>query len=147
MYLPPGPMMEEFSRDKQQSKALLTYLLKLTSVKAFQFALVVVLGPGRTFSPIQKNNGLMPLPPVYTFMDKNYFRITLPYTHTKAVKADGAEIETDIQNDAATEVFQEGYRAKRHEPIFHHLRNINAKSFKSNVDRIFVHYIVDTYDP
>ena len=78
---------------------------------------------------------------------KNLFSLNLQARHTKAVKADDAEIEIAIWNDAAAEVFQGGYRAKRHEPIFHHLRNIMAKRFKRYVVIIFVHCMVEDYGP
>ena len=45
------------------------------------------------------------------------------------------------------EVFQGGYRAKRHETLFQHLMNIMAKRFRLNVDRRFVLYMVEVYGP
>ena len=63
--------MEVFSRAMDQSKVLLNSFLKLTNVKALQFDLAVRLGIVTTFSPSKKNNGLTPLPPVYTLRDDN----------------------------------------------------------------------------
>ena len=103
------------------------------------------LGLGRTVRPSQKNNGLTTLPPCYTLRDENIFRINLQAIHTKAVKPDDAEVETSIWNDAAAEVFWGGYIDKCHEPLFQNLVNITAKHFKSNVDRIFVRYMVEAY--
>ena len=77
--------------------------------------------------------------------DDNLYRLSLQSRHTKAVKAYDAEIEIDIWNDAAAEVFHVGYMAKPHDPIFQHLRNIISKHFKRNVYRIFVLYMVDNY--
>ena len=81
---------------------------------------------GGTFSPSQKNNGLMPLPTVYSLRDENLFRIKLQAKNTKLVKADNEEVETAIWNDAAAEISQGGYRANHHELFFQHLRNIMA---------------------
>ena len=67
---------------------LLNYFLKLPPVKAFQFALEVGLGIGRTFIPIHNNNGITHLPPVYTFKGESLFRLNLQAIHTKAVKVD-----------------------------------------------------------
>ena len=89
----------------------------------------------------------MPLPPIYTLRDENCFRLNRQSIYPKVVKVDDAEIEISIWNDAAAEVFQGGYRAKRHEPIFHHLRNIMAKRFKRYVVIIFVHCMVEDYGP
>ena len=102
---------------------------------------------GRTARPIQNNNGLTPLPPVYTFRDDNLFMLNLQDIHTKAVKVDDAEIYTAIWNGAAAELFQGVYMAKRHEPTFQHFRNIKAVRFKRNVDRRFVRYMVEAYGP
>ena len=135
--------MEVFSRAAEQSKFLLTYFLRLPHVKALQFSLAVLLGIGRTFRSIQNNTSLMPLPPVYTLRGENSFRLNLQSRHTKVFKENDAEIETDIWNDTADEVFQEGYMAKCCDPIFHHLRNIIAKRFKCNLARSFVCYMVD----
>ena len=145
MDLAHGPIVEVFSRVVEKSRALLTSFFKSPPVKAFHFALKLGLGIGRTVRLSQKNNGLTHLPPVYTLRDENIFRLNLQYRHTKAVKADCAEIETSIWNAAAAELFQGGYRAKRHETIFQHLVNIMAKCFKRNVARSFVCYMVDAY--
>ena len=110
-----------------------------------KFALSVGFGIGRTVIHSQKNNVLAPLPPVYTLRYENIFMLNLQPRHTKAVKSDNAEVETAICNDAAEEVFQGGYMAKCHETLFQHLRNIMAMYFKRNVDRIFVHYMVEAY--
>ena len=126
---------------------MLTYFLKLTHLKDFQLALEVVLGIGRTFRPSQKNNGLTPLPNVYTLRDDNLFRLNNQAIQTKAVKSDNAEVETAICNDAAEEVFQGGYMAKCHETLFQNLSNIMAKRFNHNVARSFVHYMVEDYGP
>ena len=147
MDLPPGPIVEAFSREVEQSKVLLTSFLELPPVKALQFALEVGLGIGRTDSPSHKNKGLAPLPTVYTLRDDNIFRINLQSRHTKSVKAYDTEVETAIWNDAAAGVLQGGYRAKLHEPLLQHLRNIMAKRFKRNLDRSFVQYMVEAYDP
>ena len=64
IYLSPDPIMDEFSREAEQSKVFLTYFLNLPPAKALKFSLSVGLGIGRNFSPIQKNNCLMLLPPV-----------------------------------------------------------------------------------
>ena len=90
MDLPPGSIMEAFSRAAEQSKAFLTYFLKLPPVKTLKFSFAVVLGIGRTFRSGQKNNGLMTLPPVYTLRDENSFRLKLQSKNTKVVKADGS---------------------------------------------------------
>ena len=66
MDLPSGTILEAFSRTAEQSKALLTYFLKLTPIKYLQFSLAVGLGIGLTVSSSQNNNVLAPLPPVYT---------------------------------------------------------------------------------
>ena len=71
MYLPPGPIIEVFSKAEDKIKVLLTSFFKLPPVKVFQFTFAVGLVIGRTFSPSQNNNGLMPLPPVYVFMGEN----------------------------------------------------------------------------
>ena len=63
----------------------------------------------------------------------------------KAEKGDDAEVEKAIWDDAAAEVFKRGYRTKRHEPLFQHLRKIMAKRFNHNVTRRFVRYMVDAY--
>ena len=86
MDLPPRPIVEVFSRVAEQSKVLLKYFLTLPPVKSLHFALVVGLGIGRNFSPSHKNNGLTPLPPIYTLMDDNLFSINLQAIHMKAVK-------------------------------------------------------------
>ena len=77
--------------------------------------------------------------------DKNLFRPNLQDIHTKAVKADDAEVETYICNGDDTELFQEVYRAKCHEPLLHHLRNIMANIFKRNVASRFGRYMVEAY--
>ena len=105
------------------------------------------LGVGRNFIPSQKNNGLMPLPPIYTLRDENCFRLNRQSIYPKVVKVDDAEIEISIWNDAAAEVFQGGYRAKRHEILLHPLRNIMAKCSKCNVTRSFVSSMVEAYGP
>ena len=87
----------------------------------------------------------MPIPPVYTLRGDNSFKLNLQFRHTKAVQSDYVEIETDIWNDAADEVFQEGYMANFHDPILNHLRNIIYECFKCSVARISVCYMVDTY--
>ena len=79
--------------------------------------------------------------------DRNIFRINLQSRHTKSVKEDDAEVETDIWENAAAEKFQGGYRAKRHEPLFQHLRNIMDKHVKRNVARNFLYYMVEAYGP
>ena len=79
--------MEDFSRAAHQIKLLLPSFLKLSPVKALQFSLAVGLGVGRTFIPSQKNDGLIPLPPVYTFRDENSFRFNLQSRYKKAVNA------------------------------------------------------------
>ena len=56
-----------------------------------------------------------------------------------------AEIDTSICNDASAELFQGGYRSKRNDPIFQHLRNIMSKPFKRNMNRSFAHYMVEAY--
>ena len=94
-----------FSRAEDQSKVLSTYFLRLPPVKDLQFALAVGLEFGRTINPIQKNNGLTPLPTIYTLRDENLFRLNLQAIHTKAVKADDAELATAIWNDSAADVF------------------------------------------
>ena len=96
MNLPPGPIIEAFSRAADQSKAFLTSLLKLPPVKDFRFALAVGLGIRITVSPSKKNNCLTPLPPVYTLGVKNLFSLNLQARHTKAVKADDAELDIAI---------------------------------------------------
>ena len=78
--------------------------------------------------------------------DENIFKINLKSRHTKAVTEEYTQIETDIWNDAATEVFKGVYRANCHEHIFHHLKNIMAKRFKRNAARIFVSYMVEADD-
>ena len=113
MDLPPGPIVESFSRELEKSKVLLNSFLKLPPVKALQFALALGLGIGRTVSPSHKNKGLTPLPPVYTLKDDNIFRINLQDTHTKTVKDDDTGVETSICNDSSAELFKGGYRAKR----------------------------------
>ena len=147
MDLTPGPIVEAFSRAIEQSKVLLTSLLKLPPVKALKFSVAVELGIGRTVIPSQNNNGLTALPNVYTLRDENIFRLNLQVRHTKAVKDDDSEIETAICNNAAVEVFQGGYRAKRHEILLHPLRNIMAKCSKCNVTRSFVSSMVEAYGP
>ena len=86
MDLPPRPIIEAFSRLTEQSKLLLNYFLKLPPVKALQFDLAVGLGFGRTVITIQNNNGLTPLPPVYTLRDENFFRPNLQARHKNSVK-------------------------------------------------------------
>ena len=135
MSLPPGPTMESFSRAVDQSNVLLTYLLRLTVVNDLQFSLEVGLGIWRTFRSSQNNIALILLPPIYTLRYENFFRINLKSIHTKSVKADDVEIETAICDNADAEVFPD------------HLRNIIAKSFKQNVARSFVRYMVDMYGP
>ena len=147
MDLPPGPIMKTFSRVVEQSKVLFTSFLRLPPFKDLQFALEVGLGIGRTFRSSHNNNGLTPLPPVYTLRDENSFRINLQYIHKKAVNADDAEIETAVWNYASACVIQKVYMVKCHEPIFHHLRNIIAKRLKRNFARSFLSYMVDTYGP
>ena len=105
MDLSPGPIMEEFSREVKHSKLFLIYFLKLSPIKALQLSLVVVLGIGRNFIPSQKNNGIMPLTPLYTSGCGNYFRLNLQSRDTNVVKSNNAEIETSIWNDADSEVF------------------------------------------
>ena len=105
------------------------------------------LGVGRNFIPSQKNNGLMPLPPIYTLRDENCSRLNRQSIYPKVVKVDDAEIEISIWNNDAAELFQEGYRDKRHEPIFHHLRNIISNRFKRNVSRSLVFNMVYMYGP
>ena len=112
---------------------MLTYFLKLTHLKDFQLALEVVLGIGRTFRPSQKNNGLTPLPNVYTLRDDNLFRLNNQAIQTKAVKSDNAEVETAIWNNADVELFHGGYRANHHDPLLQNLSNIMSKCFKRNV--------------
>ena len=73
MDLPPIPIVEAFSREAEKSKVLLTSFLKLPPVKDLQFALEVGLGIGITVIPSQNNNGITPLPPVYTLSDENLF--------------------------------------------------------------------------
>ena len=103
------------------------------------------LGIGRTVIPSQNNNGITPLTPVYILRDENIFRLNLQARHMKAFKSDDTELETAIWNGNAAEVFQEGYRAKCHDPLFQHLRNIMAKRFTRNADRSFVRYMVEAY--
>ena len=143
--LSPGAIVEVLSRAADKSKVLLTSFLKLPHVKALQFALEVGLVIGRTISPSQNNNGLTPLPPVYILRDENLFRINLQVRHIKAVKDDDVEVETDIWSESDAEVFQGGYMAKRHEPLFQHLRNIIDKCVKHNVAIKFVRYMVESY--
>ena len=88
MDLPARPIVEYFSMVVEKSKVLLTYFLKLTPVKALQFTLVVGLRIVRTISPSQKNNnGIMPLPPVYTLRYENLFMLNIQFRHTKLVKS------------------------------------------------------------
>ena len=136
-----------FSRAVEQSKIFLTYFLKLSHVKDFQFALAVELGNERTSSPSQNNTGLTTLPPVYKMRDDNLFMLNLKAIHTKAVKSDDAEVETAIWNGAAAGVLQGGYRAKSHATLLQHLRNIMVNRFKCNVERSFVWYMVEAYCP
>ena len=77
--------------------------------------------------------------------DDNLFRLNLQSRHTESVKADGAEVETAIWNDAVVEVFQGGYKANHCDPLFRHLRNIIANRFKNNVAIRFVRYMVEAY--
>ena len=79
--------------------------------------------------------------------DENIFRINLQDRHTKTVKYEDAEVATSIWNNTAAEVFQGGYRDKRHEPVLQHLRKIMAKCFKHNVVRRLVRYMVESYAP
>ena len=79
-----------------KSKVLLTYFLILPPVKAFQFALDRVLGMGRTVTPSQNNNGITPLPPIYTLRDDNIFRINLQDRYMKAIKEYDTEMYTAI---------------------------------------------------
>ena len=81
MDLPPEPITEKISRAAEKSKVLLTSFLKLPPVKVLQFYLSGGLGIGINFCSIQKNNGLMPLPSVYTLRDENYFRLKLQSRH------------------------------------------------------------------
>ena len=92
MDLPPGPIVEAFSRAVEQTKVLLNYFSELTPVKDLQFALEVGLWIVITVIPSQNNKGLIPVPPVYTLRDENLFRLNLQARHTKEVKADGAEV-------------------------------------------------------
>ena len=78
--------MEALSRSEEQSKVLLTSFLKLPHVNTLQFDLAVGLGIGRTLSPSQNNDGIMPLPNVYKLRDENYFRLNLQSRHMKVVK-------------------------------------------------------------
>ena len=89
----------------------------------------------------------MPLTPVYSLRDENYFRLNLQYRHTKSVKAEDTEIGKSLWKDSAAEVFQEIYRDKCHDPIYHYLRNIIAKRFKRNVARRFLRYMIDNCGP
>ena len=77
MDLPPVPIVEAISRTAEKSKMLLTYLLKLPPVKALNISLAVGLGIGRTIRHSHNNNGLMPLPNVYTLRDEDLFRLNL----------------------------------------------------------------------
>ena len=90
MYLPPGLIVETFSRETEKSKVLLNYLLKLPPVKYLQFSLEVGLGIVITVIPSQNNNCITPLPPVYTLSDKNIFILNLQDRHTKEVKTDNS---------------------------------------------------------
>ena len=83
MDLSPGTTVGAFSRKADQSKVLLNYLLKLPPVKYLQFSLEVGLGIVITVIPSQNNNGITPLPPVYTLSDKNIFILNLQDRHTK----------------------------------------------------------------
>ena len=125
----------------------MTFFLRLPPVKALNFALAVVLGIRINVIPSKKNNGLAPLYIVYTFRDENLYRLNLQAIHTKSVKADNVEVDTDIWNDASAEVFRGGYIDKRHKPLFQQFRNIMAKRFKINVVRRFVCYMVESYSP
>ena len=125
----------------------MTSFLKLTPVKALQFALDVGLEIGITASPSQKNIGLALLPPVYTLRNENLFRLNHQAIHKKAGKKYDLEVETAIWNNAAAEVNQGGYSAKHHDPLFQHLRNIMAKSFKRNVEISFLRYMIEAYGP
>ena len=147
MDLTPGSIVETFSREAEKIKVMLTYFLRLTPFKALQFTLSVGLGIGSTVITSQKNNGIIPLPPIYTLRDENLFRLNLQVRQTKAVKAYYAEVETNIWNDAAEGVFQGGYMAKRHETLFQNLRNITDKRFNHNVARSFVNDMVEDYGP
>ena len=107
----------------------------------------MLLGIGRTVSLSQKKNIFTPLPPVYILRDENLFWLNLHDRRTNKVKVHDVEVDTSISDDAAAEVLQGGYRAKRHEPLFQYLTNIMAKRFKGNVDRRLVQYIVEAYGP
>ena len=135
MDLSPKPIVEVFSRLAEKSKVLLTSFLKLPSVKALQFSLALGLSIVRTVIPSQKNDFIMPLPPVYTLRDDNIFRLDLQAIHMKAVKAEDAKIDTAIWDDDDEEMLQGGHRAKRQETIFQNLRNIMDNPFKRNMDR------------
>ena len=94
--IPHGPIVKGFSRVADKSKVLLTFFLKLPPVKALQFALDGVLGMGRTVTPSQNNNGITPLPPIYTLRDDNLFRINLQDRYMKAIKEYDTEMYTAI---------------------------------------------------
>ena len=124
---------------------LLTSFLKLPPVKDFNFYFAAVLEIGITGNPSQKNNGLTPLPPVYTLRGDNSFSLNIQSRHTKSVQEDNAEIETSIWNNVAADLFKGGYRTKSHGPLSHHLSNNMDNCFKLNVARRFLRYIVNTY--
>ena len=80
--------MEVFSRATEQSKVFFISLFKLPPVKALYFTLELGLGIRRIFRYSHNNNGIMPIPPVYTLRDENSFMLNFQSRHTKAVKAD-----------------------------------------------------------
>ena len=142
MDLPPG-LLDAFAHSIRKGTFALEDFLSLPPVKSLQFALSVCLGIGmNAASPTQPS---VETSAMSTPVFDSAWQQRLAERHTKAVKADDADVEVDIWNRAVLEPFGTTYSEDKHGSLFEFLRRTMSRRYKLNVLRSFVRYMLATY--
>ena len=142
MDLPPG-ILSSFAHSIRNGSFTLHDFLCLPPVKSLQFALSVCLGIGTDVSEPSHQPANTSV--VHTPVFDSAWRLKLAERHTKAVKADDADVEIEIWNRAVLEPFGISYSASEHDLLFDFLRRSMSRQYKLNVLRSFVRYMLVTY--
>ena len=142
MDLPPGllPGLESAVVDETFQ---ITELLSLPPVKGLQFGLTVCCGIGIDKRCLPEGSVSGPSSaPTKGLAFESSFQQALAARHTKAVKADDAEVEVDMWNEGAMERFNQPFEKDIHGPLFEWLRGLILHRFKVNALRSFVRFMV-----
>ena len=122
-------------------------LLALPPVKGLQFALTVCYGVGLDPTGTPRGSPKVSYPvssssPVKGLAFEANFQQALAARHTKAVKADDAEVEVDMWNEAAMGRLHQPFDEGVHGPLFEWLRSLILRQFKVSALRSFVQFMV-----